>query len=237
MEDKVDLSAADKAQLVWEATWKGEREPLDDETAAALGVDLEWAACFRTVADSPLPPRTGSRIKQIEAKARGLERLLASNPAACCMIEHFWPDFLEANAKARASQAVNAGRMSPGEKAKIDAKADDFPALFSLEDVRRGLVVLCKAAGEAKTHRGGAANLCTAFGSAERVFISEAAKVYVKYARRKAAISRPDRKTITGPFVRFIQEASRQFCEGAPPPSPETIKKALAGPRHGYGAS
>lgn len=29
-----------------------------------------------------------------------------------------------ANAKARASQAVNAGRMSSSEKAKIDAKAD-----------------------------------------------------------------------------------------------------------------
>jgi hypothetical protein len=29
-----------------------------------------------------------------------------------------------ANAKARASQAVNAGRMSPGTEAKIDAKAD-----------------------------------------------------------------------------------------------------------------
>ena len=29
-----------------------------------------------------------------------------------------------ANAKARASQAVNAGRMSSAEKAKIDAKAD-----------------------------------------------------------------------------------------------------------------
>lgn len=29
-----------------------------------------------------------------------------------------------ANAKARATQAVNAGRMSGGEKAKIDAKAD-----------------------------------------------------------------------------------------------------------------
>ena len=29
-----------------------------------------------------------------------------------------------ANAKARASQAENAGRMSAGEKAKIDAKAD-----------------------------------------------------------------------------------------------------------------
>lgn len=29
-----------------------------------------------------------------------------------------------ANAKARASQAVNAGRMSPSEKAKIDTKAN-----------------------------------------------------------------------------------------------------------------
>ena len=29
-----------------------------------------------------------------------------------------------ANAKARATQAVNAGRMSPAEKAKIDAKAN-----------------------------------------------------------------------------------------------------------------
>lgn len=29
-----------------------------------------------------------------------------------------------ANAKARASQAVNSGRMSPAEKAKIDAKAN-----------------------------------------------------------------------------------------------------------------
>lgn len=29
-----------------------------------------------------------------------------------------------ANAKARATQAVNAGRMSPDEKAKIDAKAN-----------------------------------------------------------------------------------------------------------------
>lgn len=29
-----------------------------------------------------------------------------------------------ANAKARASQAVNAGRMSPGTESKIDAKAD-----------------------------------------------------------------------------------------------------------------
>jgi hypothetical protein len=66
MEDKVDLSAADKARLVWEAARIRGAKPLDDVTATALGEDLEWAAQYRTIADSPIPSRERERLKSIK---------------------------------------------------------------------------------------------------------------------------------------------------------------------------
>jgi hypothetical protein len=84
-------SYAEKACLVWDATWRGKREPLDDEAAAALGRDLEVAAEFRLAADSPLPPRNRELLERIGEAAAKLANLLIECPTALRMIERYWP--------------------------------------------------------------------------------------------------------------------------------------------------
>jgi hypothetical protein len=201
MEDWIDLSDANKARLVWDATWLGKREPLGDEAAAALGDDLKWAVGLRADTDSLLPRDTHALIQQIENTACKLSRLLASDTDAAFhalhMIRQCWQP----------------------------------PSILSpLGGIKDGLVALCEAAGEAKNHRGGAAELRREFGSEEGAFIRIAAIAYAKFAGKKAGVSlEVDRRTLGGPFVRFVQEASKQFCEWMTVPSSETIKKVLAG--------
>jgi hypothetical protein len=69
MNGTIDLSAADKARLVWEAARVPKCGPLDDKAAETLGKALEWAAQWRIIADSTLPPRERERLKSIELAA------------------------------------------------------------------------------------------------------------------------------------------------------------------------
>jgi hypothetical protein len=80
--EPADLSIVEKARLVWDATWLGNREPLDDKTAEALGKDLDWAARFRKTAGSSLSPDARDLIQQIECAAHKLEGLLAYSTVA-----------------------------------------------------------------------------------------------------------------------------------------------------------
>jgi hypothetical protein len=195
------LTDAEKARLVWEVACIPGAEPLDDR-AAALGDDLSWAAQFRAIADSPLPPRERKRLKSIELTAGKLEHLLDE-----C---HATRDWIE--------------------RCSVDLSPDG--SRIETQGLRRELAALRDTAKFLQGCKGAPRFLVEKAGSAERLFVREAARIYVEYTKRKAAISRSkDQKTLIGPFVRFVQEASQQFCEGAPPPSPETIKKALAEPR------
>lgn len=195
--DKIDPSEADKARLVWDATWRGEREPLGDEAAAALGHDLEWAVRWRTNAGSSLPPRERERLKKIEGHANKLTQLLGAQSGTRDNIERYWPD--------------GAGPIGWPDLTRIIRELQD----------------LSMAAREAQMHRGGARVLQEQFGSAERLFIAQVGKVYREFAHREPAYTRRADQTIEGPFVRFVQEASRRFCKGATIPAGETIKKAI----------
>ena len=197
MEARIDLSVADKARLVWETARVPKCGPLDDKAAETLGKALEWAAQWRTNADSTLPPRERERLKKIEGHANKLTQLLGEQSGSRDNIERYWPD---------------------------SADPIGWP---DLTRIIRELQALSMAAREAQMHRGGAAVLRDTFGSAERLFITQAGKVYRELAHREPAYMRRADQTLEGPFVRFVQEASRQFCEGAPIPAGETIKKAI----------
>jgi hypothetical protein len=197
MEARIDLSVADKARLVWKAARVPKCGPLDDKAAETLGKALEWAAQWRIIADSTLPPRERERLKSIELAADKLSCLLARYPATRGRIEQCWPDF-------------------PATGAPPD-----------LRSTRRGLAALRKTAGLLQAHKGGGRVLREKFGSAEKLFIQQAGDAYFKHTSRKPKIGRHVTGVVQGPFVRFVQEASMQFCKGAASPSPETIKSAL----------
>jgi hypothetical protein len=201
MTDKIEPSAAEKARIVWEKTWLGKRAPLDDQAAETLGKELEWAASWRAVAGSTLPTRERERLKSIELAAKKLASLLAGFPATRGRIEQCWPDFPAAGAPP------------------------------DLRGTRRGLAALRKTAGLLQARKGGARVLLEKFGSAERLFIKQLGKAYFEHTGRKPKFSRHATGVIQGPFVRFVQETSMQFCKSAAAPSPETIKSALA--QHG----
>jgi hypothetical protein len=198
MNGAIDLRASDKARLVWKAARVPKCGPLDDKAAETLGKALEWAAQWRTNADSTLPSRERERLKSMELAAGKLSRLLARYPATRGRIEQCWPDFPAAGAPP------------------------------DLRSTRRGLAALRKAARLLQAHKGGARVLQEKFGSAEKLFIRQAGNAYFKYTSRKPTISRHVTGVIQGPFVRFVQAASMQFCKGVAAPSPETIKSALA---------
>jgi hypothetical protein len=197
MDDKIEPSDADKARLVWEAARVPSCGPIDDKAAETLGKALERAAQWRTNAGSTLPSRERERLKKIEGHANKLAQLLGEQSGTRDNIERYWPD---------------------------SADPIDWPDLTC---IIRELQTLSMAAREAQMHRGGAAVLRDTFGSAERLFIAQAGKVYRELAHRKPAYTRRADQTLEGPFVRFVQEASRQFCKGATIPAGETIKKAI----------
>ena len=202
----VDLSRAEKAheallvkaRRAWNATWLGKRDPLDNKTAEALGRGLDLAASFRETAGSGLSPKTRDLIEQIEGTASKLEDLLAYSAVAY---------------KTAAFRTIE----------------QCLPLSSTLDGARFVLAELCEAAGKAKTrHRHD--SLHAILGSPECAFILAAKKVYENYADGKEAgvATFPVHCTLGGPFVRFVQEASRQFCEGVAIPSSDTIKKTLA---------
>ena len=170
---------------------------------AALRADAERCS---GVADSTLPLRERERLKRIELAAIKLACLLAKYPATLDRIEQYWPDFCSA--------------------------ASDPP---DLQLTRRGLVALWEASGHAQMHRGGAAELRDLFDSPERLFIRLLGKIYFERTGRNPnvghsnypASSEGPGHSFGGPFVRFVREASRQFCKGVPVPSPETIRTAI----------
>jgi hypothetical protein len=191
MDDKIEPSDADKARHVWEEAAVPKCGPLDDKAAETLGKKLDWAACLRGVADSTLPLRERERLKRIELAAIKLACLLAKYPATLDRIEQYWPDF---------------------------SAASDPP---DLQLTRRGLVALWEASGHAQMHRGGAAELRDLFDSPERLFIELLGKIYFECTGRNPnvghsnypASSEGPGHSFGGPFVRFVREASRQFCK------------------------
>ena len=185
MNGTIALSAANKARLVWEAARVPKCGPLDDKSAETLGKALEWAAQWRIIAESTLPPRERERLKRIELAAIKLAGLLAKYPATLDRIEQYWPDF---------------------------SAASDPP---DLQLTRRGLVALWEASGHAQMHRGGAAELRDLFDSPERLFIRLLGKIYFERTGRNPnvghsnypASSEGPGHSFRGPFVRFVREA------------------------------
>jgi hypothetical protein len=93
-------------------------------------------------------------------------------------------------------------------------------------DFHRGLATLIAAADEAARHRGGPKNLRDAFGSSKSLFIRMVGEAYSEATGRDPGVSRNNKSDdICGPFVRFVQEAARQY--DVPEPDGETIRKAL----------
>jgi hypothetical protein len=60
------------------------------------------------------------------------------------------------------------------------------------------------------------------FGRPQYFFIRQLCPIYRRYFRRKPAIGR-------GPFFRFVNEAIKEFGEGAEPVSEDTLRNALKG--------
>jgi hypothetical protein len=166
-----------RARAVWREAKVPKRGPLGVVAALALAHDLEWAARWREVASSTLPPRERVRQKRIEAAAVNLAKLSANR----CTVS-------------------------------------ELNALHSIGD----------SAWAAQRHRGAAAVLCEIFGSPERLFITRLASAYFKNTGRKAVYGRDNYcRRISGPFVRFVQETSRQFCPGMTVPHWNTIRLAV----------
>ncbi|SFK79208.1 hypothetical protein [Methylocapsa palsarum] len=196
MDDIAEPTDADNARVVWAVARIPNCVSLEDKGAAILGKALKRAAYWRSVAASTTPRRQRDRLKQIEGHASHLARLLAEDCATRDDIVYCWPHFPIKSAPP------------------------------SLGCTRRGLAAIRKAAGRAQKLSGGSA-FRDQFGSADRLFIQRVAKIYFEKSGRQPRISRiNDQKDIGGPFVRFVQEASRQFCMGMTVPSAEAIKNA-----------
>jgi hypothetical protein len=149
------MKPADKAQLVWRAAFpKG--EPLTDDAAAALAHKVEWAATFRAVAASTLPPEDRERLQRIQGHADKLAKALAEYPATRDRIEQCWPDF---------------------------PKASTPP---DLRRTRRGIAALRKAvhraSERAKEHPGAGRFLRNQVGSPERIFILRLCRIYKDFS-------------------------------------------------------
>jgi hypothetical protein len=102
-----------------------------------------------------------------------------------------------------------------------------WPCFYGLRETRLGLVAIRKAARKAQKQPYVAAKVCKASNSPERLFVKVLANVYSKYAGRGAGVSRDNRGEISGPFIRFVQETSRQFCPGMAVPHGNTIRLAI----------
>jgi hypothetical protein len=93
----------------------------------------------------------------------------------------------------------------------------DADWLFDLRNILRNLQAGAK---EAQKHGSGTKALWVGIGSPERWLLGKFQKIYERRSGRMAGRSRVDGE-LRGPFLRFVQEAAREF--GIAPPSPETI--------------
>jgi hypothetical protein len=205
MEDKVDLSAADKARLVWKAAHI--QKPLDDVTAAALGDDLSWAATWYetdcAVTSQERKKGTSQKRKTDELKDLGeisrnagaLAKLLRNDNAAVRRLERFYPDPFQPKGP------PNLSEMQCGFEA-LEVAANKALA------ERRKVKLIPSPRGISSLDR----------------YIFELAEIFKKYVDAAPGTSTTDGKK-GGPFVRFVRAAAHQF--GIKPPAGETIAAAL----------
>jgi hypothetical protein len=69
--------------------------------------------------------------------------------------------------------------------------------------------------------------LRAAFHSPERLFVKTLGEHYLTHSGKNPKISRSKDGTLSGPFLRFVQEASRQFCPTMPVPSGGVVRRSL----------
>ncbi len=197
-ERPIGRTEAEKARLVWEATLP-KAEQLDDETAALLGNKLGWIATwFATdcaVKSQKRKTDEAAHLEEILRQTRALAELLRRNDSALNRLERFYPNPFQ---------------------------RDGPPTLF---EMATGHAAIEKAATEALAERRKVNPIISRKGisSLDR-YIFALVKVYEEYTHRPvgASATGSERK---GPFVRFVEEASRQF--GAQRPSVGTIAAAL----------
>lgn len=203
VDTKTELINAKKARLVWAAAKIKKCGPLGIVDAGNLGRDLEWAAQWRALAEAPMSRREKERLSQINSVAAKLVSLLASDRNDNKNIERYWPDF-----------------SSP-------------------HDTRLGLIAIRKMVRKAqkqpkiaeKIRNEGGSVEHPYYGSPMTLFIVELSRIYKNFTKLIPAADhrKKPKHHFGGPFVRFVQEASRQFCENASVPSDETIKLAIYG--------
>jgi hypothetical protein len=214
MKDKVDLSAADKARLVWKAARVPKCGTLDDNAAKALGDDLSWAATWFETDCAVTSPKTDCGVSQkhkndelmdfeeISRMAGALAKLLGNDNAAVLRLERFYDDPWQPKG------AQNSKKRPPPP---------------NLSEMQSGLEKLKVASDKALLERRKVKPIPSPIGisSADR-YVFELAKIYESYTRRHAGVSGKKKE---GPFVRFVQEAASQFV--VKKPAGATIAAAL----------
>jgi hypothetical protein len=237
MNDKIELSAADKARLVLEATWRGKRwkrAPLDDKAAEALGRNLESAAQI-TGANPSFPLCELKNIEVLTSRGWVLgdgDDGLRKGEIVCCFNPEPPPheiECLDELSKALEGVKTLLRGLHPATRERISQFQpviyDDAARLDlrSMETTISDFIEMVDEAKDSPRWMVGAADL---FGSLTRQFIECLCDIYLKYTGKKPATSLYD-GVAGGPFVRFINEVYQQFCEGAAPPSVGTIKRAI----------
>jgi hypothetical protein len=197
-----DSTDAGKARSVWNAARIPNAEQPDDGTFAQLGEKLAQAAEWYRHAETRRPPGENARLKSIEETADKLARLLAQNPSTHSRLEEVWP--------------LHFGR--------IELQQARLGIAIIRKTARRARIV--EANGETAVSKGGGAVLREKFGSPQQLFVRLAARAYEEASGRDPGVSRDAYASkLSGPFVRFVDEAASQF--GVPKLSAETIKKTL----------
>ncbi len=191
---------AAKARLVWKAARIPNVGPLGYK-AAQLGNELGWAetwfATDRVVTSPKQKHKTdeAAHLEEILRHTRALRGLMEADNRAVLRLERFYPNPFQCGGPPNFSEMVRG--LAAIEQAAMEALAE-----------RRKVNPIGSKPGISPLDR----------------YVFALAKAYEEYSRRPARVSTIGGKK-GGPFVRFVEEASRQF--GAQCPSAETIAAAL----------
>jgi hypothetical protein len=200
---------AQRAQLALRAAF-----PNRDYAAVdleALGKKLNRAADWRAIAAMKRPAGERGLLRKIRGAAKKLADLLSENDETNARIEHDWP------------QEMEEGAERPGWSEWLQQRHLHFHD--AVRAVRMIEEATMAALGPEDSRQRGPAVLEDVFGSPMKLMVRLMASAYADSTGERPSISRAADSTIGGPFVRFVQEAAKQF--GTEAPSAETVRAAL----------